>query len=144
MWPLLMREKTVVYEQDRRHIYALIGPRSPAKDYRAELLLTPTTAGGTDVRWTGSFAEGLRGTGPVMLIFLRGVVRFLARRLVKAAERDYSFSALASTPCAPGEAISEHQVAGEAKRPVSECPSNGGGGHAARRLAIDASECPTW
>jgi hypothetical protein len=41
-----------------------------------------------DVRWTGSFTEGLRGTGPLMLIFLHGVVRFLAARLVKAAEND--------------------------------------------------------
>jgi hypothetical protein len=86
MWPLLIREKTVAYEQDRRHVYAQIGPRLPAKDYRAELLLTPNAAGGTDVRWTGSFTEGLRGTGPLMFIFLRGVVWFLAARLVKAAE----------------------------------------------------------
>jgi hypothetical protein len=88
MWPLLMREKTVAYEQDRRHVYTQIGPPLPAKDYRAELLLTPNAAGGTDLRWTGSFTEGLPGTGPVMLIFLRGVVGFLARRLVKAAEHD--------------------------------------------------------
>jgi Polyketide cyclase / dehydrase and lipid transport len=86
MWPMLMREKTIGYEQDRRHVYAQIGPRLPAKDYRAEMLLTPKPAGGTDVRWTGSFTEGAYGTGPVMLIFLRGVVRFLAGRLVKAAE----------------------------------------------------------
>jgi len=88
MWPMLMREKTIVYEQDRRHVYAQIGPPLPAKDYRAEMLLTPNAAGGTDVCWTGSFTEGLPGTGPVMLIFLRSVVSFLARRLVKAAERD--------------------------------------------------------
>jgi Polyketide cyclase / dehydrase and lipid transport len=88
MWPMLMREKTIVYERDRRHVYAQIGPPLPAKNYRAEMLLTPNPAGGTDVRWTGSFTEGLPGTGPVMLIFLRGVVRLLARRLVKAAERN--------------------------------------------------------
>jgi Polyketide cyclase / dehydrase and lipid transport len=88
MWPMLMREKTIVYEPDRRHVYAQIGPPLPAKGYRAELLLTPNPAGGTNVRWTGSFTEGLRGTGPVMLIFLRSVVRFLAGQLVKAAERD--------------------------------------------------------
>jgi hypothetical protein len=51
MWPMLMREKTVVYEQDRRHVYEQIGPRLPAKNYRAELLLTPKP-GGTDLRWT--------------------------------------------------------------------------------------------
>lgn len=49
--------------------------------------LTPNLAGGTDIRWTGSFTEGLRGTGQIMRVFLRGVVSFLASRLVKAAER---------------------------------------------------------
>jgi hypothetical protein len=87
LWPMLMREKTVAYEQDRRHGYLQIGPPLPAKDYRAEMRLTPSPSGGTDIRWTGSFTEGLRGTGPVMLIFLRSVVGFLAWRLVKAAER---------------------------------------------------------
>jgi Polyketide cyclase / dehydrase and lipid transport len=87
MWPVLMREKTIAYEQDRRHGYLLIGPPLPARDYRAEMLLTPNPTGGTDIRWTGSFTEGLRGTGPIMQIFLRGVVGFLAGRLVKAAER---------------------------------------------------------
>jgi hypothetical protein len=86
-WPMLMREMTIAYEQDRRHGYLQIGPPLPAKDYRAEMLLTPTPAGGTDIRWTGSFTEGIRGTGPVMLVLLRRVVGFLAARLVKAAER---------------------------------------------------------
>jgi hypothetical protein len=85
-WPMLMREKTVAYEPDRRHVYAQIGPPLPAKDYQAEVLLTPNATGGTDLRWTGSFIEGRRGTGPVMFVFLRSVVWFLSRRLVKAAE----------------------------------------------------------
>jgi hypothetical protein len=41
MWPMLMREKTIAYEPDRRHVYAQIGPPLPAKNYQAELLLTP-------------------------------------------------------------------------------------------------------
>jgi hypothetical protein len=68
-------------------VYLQVGPPLPARDYRAEMLLTPKPSGGTDIRWTGSFTEGPPGTGPVMLIFLRGVVGFLSRRLVKAAER---------------------------------------------------------
>jgi hypothetical protein len=87
VWPMLMREKTIAYEQDRRHVYLQIGPPLPARGYQAEMLLTPNPAGGTDIRWTGSFTEGLRGTGQIMRIFLRGVVGFLASRLVKAAER---------------------------------------------------------
>jgi hypothetical protein len=88
LWPLLMREQTVEYEQDRRHVYTMIGPPSPAKDYHGEILLTPNAAGGTDVRWTGTFTEGLRGTGPVMVVVLRGAVRLILGRLVKAAERN--------------------------------------------------------
>ncbi|WAJ42802.1 SRPBCC family protein [Mycobacterium sp. Aquia_216] len=87
MWPILMREKTIAYEQDRRHVYLQIGPPLPARDYQAEMLLTPNAAGGTDISWTGSFTEGPRGSGPIMLIFLRTVVGFLAGRLVRAAER---------------------------------------------------------
>ena len=45
-WPILMREKTVEYEQDRRHVYELIGPRTPAKGYRAEATFTPERGGG--------------------------------------------------------------------------------------------------
>ncbi|WAC93881.1 SRPBCC family protein [Mycobacterium sp. Aquia_213] len=87
IWPMLMREKTIAYEQDRRHVYLQIGPPLPARDYQAELLLTPNAAGGTDIRWTGSFTESVRGTSYIMRIFLHGVVSFLANRLVKAAER---------------------------------------------------------
>lgn len=90
LWPLLMREKTVEYEQDRRHVYTLIGPPSPARDYHGEVLLTPNELGGTDVRWRGWFTEGLRGTGPLMLVILRGAVQLILGRLVKAAEGDWS------------------------------------------------------
>jgi hypothetical protein len=88
MWPVLVQEETVAYEQDRRHAYKLIGPPSPARDYSSEVILTPNPAGGTDIRWTGSFVEGVPGTGPVMQAALGGAVRFFAGRLVKAAERE--------------------------------------------------------
>ena len=52
------------------------------------MIFIPNTAGGTDLRWSGSFTEGLPGTGPVMLAFLRGAVNYFSYRLVKAAERD--------------------------------------------------------
>jgi Polyketide cyclase / dehydrase and lipid transport len=88
LWPLLMREKTVEYEQDRRHVYTMVGPPSPAKDYRAEATFTPNAAGGTDIRWRGSFTEGVRGTGAIMRAFLRGSLELIATQLVKAAERE--------------------------------------------------------
>ena len=88
LWPVLMREKTVEYEQDRRHVYELIRPSTPAKDYRAEALFTPNASGGTDLRWSGSFTEGVPGTGPIMLVFLRGALQLISLRMIKAAERE--------------------------------------------------------
>ena len=86
--PVLMREKTVEYEQDRRHVYVLIGPSTPAKDYRGEFVVTPNASGGTDLRWSGSFTEGTRGTGPIMLTLLRGAIQLISLRLIKAAEHE--------------------------------------------------------
>ncbi|HEY3710541.1 MAG TPA: SRPBCC family protein [Amycolatopsis sp.] len=85
LWPLLVREETLEYEPDRRHVYTLAGP-APFKDYRAEVLLTPNAAGGTDLRWTGSFTESLPGTGPIARAALSGLIGILATQLVKAAE----------------------------------------------------------
>ncbi len=87
MWPVLVQEETVEYEQDRRHVYKLVGPASPAKDYFAEVVFTPNAAGGTDMRWSGSFIGGVPGTGRVMRAALGGAVRYFASRLVKEAER---------------------------------------------------------
>ena len=64
MWPVYVQEETVAYEQDRRHAYKLVGPPSPAKDYSGEVVFTPNAAGGTDIRWSGSFIEGA-GSGTV-------------------------------------------------------------------------------
>ena len=89
--PLLFHEETVESEQDRRHVYKLVAaPPSPAKDYVGEVVFSPNAAGGTDIRWTGSFTEGVPGTGAVMRAALGGMVGLIAGRLVKAAERESS------------------------------------------------------
>jgi len=90
MWPVLVCEQTVEYEQDRRHVYKLVKPSMPAKDYRAEVVFTPNASGGTDLRWSGSFTEGIPGTGPLMLAILRGAVSMFATRLVEAAEQEHA------------------------------------------------------
>jgi hypothetical protein len=86
-FPVMVREETVEYEQDRRHVYKLIGPPTPAQDYFGEVVFTPNGAGGTDIRWSGSFVERVSGTGPVMRAALSGAIRFFSGRLVKEAER---------------------------------------------------------
>ena len=89
MWPFFVRERTVEYEQDRRHVYELIGPPTPARGYRGEAVFTRNDAGGTDLRWSGSFTEAIRGTGPIMRALLRGAIVFFSARLVRAAEREF-------------------------------------------------------
>jgi uncharacterized protein YndB with AHSA1/START domain len=89
LWPLLVREETVEYEQDHRHVYQFAGPLAPAKDYRAEVIFTPSAAGGTDIRWHGSFVEGLPRTGAVTLVVLRTAIQLISNQLIKAAEREY-------------------------------------------------------
>ncbi|MFD9891022.1 SRPBCC family protein [Amycolatopsis sp. NPDC059027] len=85
LWPVLVREETLEYEPDRRHVYTFAG-MAPVKDYRAEVFFTPSGDGGTHLRWTGSFTEPLPGTGPALLTAVRGVIRLLSAQLVKAAE----------------------------------------------------------
>jgi hypothetical protein len=82
-WPVLLRERTVEYELDRRHVYELEGA-APIHGYRGEVLFTPNADGGTDLRWSGTFTERIPGTGAVAQAALRSVIGFLATHLVKA------------------------------------------------------------
>jgi Polyketide cyclase / dehydrase and lipid transport len=86
LWPVLMYEETVEYEQDRRHVYTF-ARSAPVRGYRAEVLFTPTASGGTELCWRGSFIEKIPGTGPVAQRLLRGAIVILSARLVRAAER---------------------------------------------------------
>ncbi|OBJ55402.1 SRPBCC family protein [Mycobacterium asiaticum] len=88
MWPVFVQEETIEYEQDRRHVYKLVGPRTPVNDYIAEVVLTPTPSGGTEISWSGSFVEKARGTGPAARAAMGGAVKFFAGKLVQAAERE--------------------------------------------------------
>lgn len=85
LWPVLMFEKTLEYEQNRRHVYTLVRTE-PVNDYRAEVTFTPNGTGGTDLCWRGSFTERLPGTGRLARTLLRSAVLFLSARLIRAAE----------------------------------------------------------
>jgi hypothetical protein len=89
LWPVVVREETVAYEQDRLHGYAL-RTAAPIRDYRAEVRFEPRDGGGTDVVWEGTFAELIPGTGPLAERVMRLILRSLTRRLVRAAERPAS------------------------------------------------------
>jgi Polyketide cyclase / dehydrase and lipid transport len=85
LWPVVVREETVAYEQDRRHGYAMRSP-APVRDYRAEVTFAARDDGGTDVIWQGTFTELIPGTGRTAERALLLMLRALTRRLVRAAE----------------------------------------------------------
>lgn len=84
--PVVVREETVGYQQDRLHTYVMRTPM-PFRDYRAEFELTPRADSGTDLAWRGSFTERVPGTGWLFRGVLRFMIGTLAKRLVRAAER---------------------------------------------------------
>jgi hypothetical protein len=86
LWPIVVREETIAYEQDRLHAYAL-RTRAPLRDYRAEVRFEPRDGGGTAIVWRGSFTELFPGTGRPVARALQLTLRSLTRRLVRAAER---------------------------------------------------------
>lgn len=86
LWPVVVREETVAYEQDRLHGYALRTP-APMRDYRGEVTFEARADGGTEVVWRGTFTELIPGTGGVVQRTLLLLLSSLTRRLIRAAER---------------------------------------------------------
>lgn len=82
--PLSSRERIVEHVPGQRLGYVVEGP-APMRDYRAVVELAPRPDGGTDIRWSASFEPVVPGTGGVLLVLLRGIVRGFAARVARAA-----------------------------------------------------------
>ena len=86
MWPVWVREETTAAEPGRRHEYVLRN-RGPIKSYVGEVLLTPNPGGGTDIDWTVRFTELVPGTGRALHVGVQQLIRTLAKKLARGAER---------------------------------------------------------
>jgi len=82
--PLSSRERVVEHVPGARLSYVVEGP-APMRDYCAVVDLAPRRDGGTDITWSASFEPVLPGTGPLLHLVLRGIVRGFAARLARAA-----------------------------------------------------------
>jgi len=83
--PVYSREEIVEFVPPRHMTYVM---RSgwPVRGYRADVDLTPDHAGGTVIRWRGSFdAPAVPGTGGAFRTLYARVVGRLARGLAQAA-----------------------------------------------------------
>jgi len=91
IWPMLGREETIVYEQDLRRVYALVGgAASWARDYQGEVTFQQDPSSGTKVWWRASFVPTIPGTGWLVSAAMRAMLWFFAMRLVRAAEAEWS------------------------------------------------------
>jgi polyketide cyclase/dehydrase/lipid transport protein len=80
------REQVVELIPERRFGYALVSGL-PLRDYVAYVDLAPTPAGGTHIRWSGTWDAGLPGTGPLTELIMRRLYRQFSQGLRRAAEQ---------------------------------------------------------
>ena len=79
-------ERVVAFERDRAFTYELVSGL-PLRDYRADVTLTPTRDGGTEVTWHSEFRPRWVGTGWAYRFGLGRFIRDLTGRLCREAER---------------------------------------------------------
>ena len=73
------REEVVAFEPPTHLAYTLLSGL-PAKDYRADVHLSPEPGGGTRIDWQSSFRSG-----PLTALIIRTAVGSFSSRLAKAA-----------------------------------------------------------
>ncbi len=83
-------EQIVELVADRRFSYVLVSGL-PIRDYRADVDLTPTAAGGTSIRWHSTFSGGrMPGSGPFFQYALGRFVAQVAEGLAARATQEVS------------------------------------------------------
>jgi uncharacterized protein YndB with AHSA1/START domain len=84
--PIGAREQMLEHDPPRLLSYTILSG-VPVGGYRADVVLTETSDGGTDIRWTGSFESAPPAMGALMRTFLDRTLQGLASRLAREAER---------------------------------------------------------
>jgi hypothetical protein len=79
------REEVVAFEPDRHFAYRLLSGVK-VRDYRADVTLSPTASGGTEVRWHATFQPDGFGTGWPNRMALRYFIKKTANLLAAAAQ----------------------------------------------------------
>jgi len=82
--PFGSREEVVAFAPPAHLGYA-VRAGLPVRSYRADIVLRPE-AGGTTIVWSAALDPLLPGTGRLLVLFTRAVVRRFARELVRYAD----------------------------------------------------------
>jgi uncharacterized protein YndB with AHSA1/START domain len=84
--PVGAREQVLDFDPPHHLAYTILsGP--PVRGYRADMDLSPTSDGGTDLRWTGGFDSAPPGTARVCRAVLERALRSMADGIVKEGAR---------------------------------------------------------
>jgi uncharacterized protein YndB with AHSA1/START domain len=81
--PLVAREEVVAFDPPRAMSYTILSGL-PVEGYRADVVLEPTSDGGTDIRWKGSFASA----PPLLTGLMRRVLETALTQLADGAVRE--------------------------------------------------------
>jgi hypothetical protein len=83
--PVVTREEVVLFEPQSRFAYTLLSG-IPVRDYRADVTLTDSGDGGTNIHWESKFDVKIPGTAFVFRPLVRRVIGDVARQLAAAAD----------------------------------------------------------
>jgi uncharacterized protein YndB with AHSA1/START domain len=84
--PMLAREQVVAFDPPRSMSYTILSGM-PVQGYRADVVLEPTSDGGTDIRWTGGFDAAPFGLSGVLRRVLATAISQLADGAMREANR---------------------------------------------------------
>jgi hypothetical protein len=85
-FPVTTVEEVTVFEPERRLGYEL-RKGMPLNGYRAEVTLTPSGDGSTEIRWHSEFEPKIPGTGALYRRTLSSFMADAVKRLAAAAEK---------------------------------------------------------
>jgi hypothetical protein len=80
------REEVVLFEPELRFAYTLLSG-IPVRNYRADVTLTDSGDGGTNIHWESKFDVKVPGTAFLFRPFIRRVIGDVAKALAAGAER---------------------------------------------------------
>ncbi len=84
--PLVAREEVVAFDPPRAMSYTILSGL-PVVGYRADVVLEPTSDGGTDIRWKGRFEGAPPGLSGLLRRVLETALVQLASGAVRESER---------------------------------------------------------
>jgi uncharacterized protein YndB with AHSA1/START domain len=84
--PIGAREQMLDFDPPHHLAYTILsGP--PVRGYRADMVLSPTSDGGTDLRWTGGFDSAPPGAGRACRAVLERALRTMGDAIVAEGAR---------------------------------------------------------